>query len=82
MINIATWVEGYKVRAFDWIDGENIYINIAYYKPGSNICQPPSVEKSFLILKDGEQIVREFLHSVVIGLMQGTYNKKAISQIS
>lgn len=82
MINIDTWVEGYKVRAIDWIDGENIYMNIAYYKPGSNIERDPAVERSFLIPKEEESKIKNFLHSVVLGLMYGNYNKKIISQIS
>ena len=32
MIEIDAWVAGgYKVRAFDWVDGKNIYLNICYY---------------------------------------------------
>ena len=52
MIDIDTWINCCKVRAFDWIDGKNIYLNIAEYKPGSSIEQPPAKEKSFLIPND------------------------------
>ena len=69
MINIDTWVAGYKVRAFDWVDGKNIYMHIEYYKPGSSLSQPPAVEKSFLIAKEDEAKIRNYLHSVVMGLM-------------
>lgn len=34
MVNIDTWEAGCKIRAFDWIDGEHIYLNMAYYAPG------------------------------------------------
>jgi len=70
MINIDTWVAGYKVRAVDWIDEKSIYLNIEYYKPGASLSQPPAVEKSFLIPREEEAKVRNFLHSVVIGLME------------
>lgn len=69
MINIDTWISGYKVRAFDWIDGKNIYINIAYYAPGSNLSQPPVREKSFLIPIEESPKIEKYLHSVVNGLM-------------
>lgn len=70
MINIDTWVAGYKVRAVDWIDGKSIYLNIEYYKPGASLSQPPAVEKSFLIPREEEVKVQNFLHSIVIGLME------------
>ena len=42
MIEIDAWVAGgYKVRAFDWVDGKNIYLNICYYCPGSSLSKPP-----------------------------------------
>ncbi|MCI8525608.1 MAG: hypothetical protein HFF17_06725 [Oscillospiraceae bacterium] len=69
MINIDKWVAGYKVRAFDWVDGKSIYLHIEYYRPGASLSQPPAVEKSFLIPKEEEPKVRNFLHSIVIGLM-------------
>ena len=70
MINIDTWVAGYKVRAFDWVDGKSIYLHIGYYKPGASLSKPPAVEKSFLIPREDEAKVRSFLHSIVIGLME------------
>jgi len=69
-MNIDTWVAGYKVRAFDWVDGKNIYMHIEYYKPGASLSQPPAVEKSFLIAKEDEAKIRDCLHSIVIGLME------------
>ena len=70
MINIDQWVQNYKVRAFDWIDEKNIYLHIECYKPGASISQPPALEKSFLIPKEEETKIREYLHSIVIGLME------------
>jgi len=70
VINIDKWVAGYKVRAFDWVDGENIYLHIEYNRPGASLSKPPAVEKSFLIPREEEVKVRNFLHSIVIGLME------------
>ena len=63
------WVAGYKVRAFDWIDGKNIYLNIAYYALGASLSQPSAQEKSFLLPKEQEDLIRTNLHSVVVNLM-------------
>lgn len=68
-MEIDRWVSGCRVRGFDWIDGENYYLNIAYYSPGSSISQPPAQEKSFLIPLGERQKVHDNLHTVVNGLM-------------
>jgi len=71
MTEINTWVAGgYKVRVFDWIDGKNIYLHIEYYHPGASLSRPPAREKSFLLPLSEEPKIRNFLHSVVIGLME------------
>ena len=55
MIEIDAWVAGgYKVRAFDWVDGKNIYLNICYYCPGSSLSKPPAADRSFLLPMDME----------------------------
>lgn len=69
-MEIDKWIAGYKVRAFNWIDGKNIYLNIKYYKSGSSLSQLPEVDKSFLIPKENAETVRERLESVVISLME------------
>lgn len=69
-MEIDTWTSGYKVRAFDWIDGKNIYLNIAYYKPGSSLEKPPAREKSVLIPKEEGNKLEQYLNSIVIGLME------------
>ena len=48
MINIDEWISGYKVRAFDWIDPDYIYVNIQYVRPGDRISNP-TWDKSFLL---------------------------------
>lgn len=70
MVEIDTWVAGYKVRAFDWVDGKNIYLNICYYCPGSSLSRPPAVDRSFLIPLKEEPKLRKSLHSIVVGLME------------
>lgn len=66
-MNIDKWVDGYKVRAFPWIDGKNIYVNVQYYKPGSSINRPPAMDKSALIKDDGagRRFVYEFTSTCV-----------------
>lgn len=48
-MNLEKWVDGYKVHVMDWIDGENIYINIQYFKPGSSLSKPPAMEKQHIL---------------------------------
>ncbi len=48
MIDINEWVSGYKVRAFDWIDSDYIYVNIQYIRPGDKVSDP-TWDKSFLL---------------------------------
>jgi hypothetical protein len=66
-INIDTWVSGYKVRAFNWIDGKRIYFNVQYYLPGQSIEKPPVWDKTVFIIdnENGRKLVNEFTHSLV-----------------
>ena len=66
-INIDTWVSGYKVRAFNWVDGERIYFNVQYYQSGQSIKQPPVWDKTVYIIdnENGQKLVNEFTHSLV-----------------
>ena len=73
-MEIDTWVAGYKVRGFDWIDGKNFYLHIERYLSGSSLSRPPVEEKSFLIPLEEAWKVREYLHSVVVGLMEGGHH--------
>ena len=35
-MEIDTWINGCKVRGFPWVDGQNIYFHVEYYKPGQS----------------------------------------------
>jgi len=66
-INIDKWISGYKVRAFNWVDGERIYFNVQYYQSGQSIEQPPVWDKTVYIIdnENGQKLVNEFTHSLV-----------------
>lgn len=66
-MNLEKWVDGYKVHVMDWIDGENIYINIQYFKPGSSLSKPPTMEKTAYITNNdkGKNMVQNFLSTLV-----------------
>lgn len=66
-MNLEKWVDGYKVHVMDWIDGENIYINIQYFKPGSSLSKPPAMEKTAYIINNdkGKNMVQNFLSTLV-----------------
>ncbi len=66
-INIDKWISGYKVRAFNWIDGKRIYFNVQYYLPGQSIEKPPVWDKTVFIIdnENGRKLVNEFTHSLV-----------------
>jgi len=63
---IDEWIEGYRVRAFPWIDGKRIYFNVRYYVPGQSIEKPPAWDKTVYITDNpaGQRLVCEFLHSL------------------
>ena len=65
-MNIDRWINGYKVRIMDWIDGKNIYCNVAYYHNGARI-NNPAWEKSVLIKADGKayKAIEERLYTLV-----------------
>lgn len=66
-MNIDEWVNGYKVRAFPWIDCKRIYFNVQYYAPGQSLCQPPVWDKTVYVTDDaaGKALVSNFTHSLV-----------------
>lgn len=78
-MDIDKWVSGYKVRAFDWIDGQNIYLHIEHFLPGSSLSRPPAREQSFLIPKEHEYLLYERLDSVVCGLMARPFSTSQLS---
>lgn len=65
-MNIDRWINGYKVRIMDWIDGKNIYCNVAYYRSGARI-DNPAWEKSVLIKADDKayKAIEERLYTLV-----------------
>lgn len=73
MTEIDRWVSGYKVRAFDWVDGKSIYMNIQYFRPGSSLAKKPAREKSVLFEKtpENEDRIRNYTDSVVRAVMEG-----------
>ena len=70
-VNIDRWVDGCKVRVFNWVDGKNIYVNIQYFASGSPISRPPLVDRSVLITanENGFNMVENFLSTLVSNIM-------------
>lgn len=66
-MEIDKWIEGYKVRAFPWVDGKHIYFNVQYFAPGQSIAQPPVFDKSAYIVDDaaGQRLAYEFTDTLV-----------------
>ena len=50
-MNIDTWTGVFKVRAFPWIDGKNIYFNLQTFRPGARV-NDPETDKTVLIHDD------------------------------
>ena len=70
-MEIDRWEVGCYVRGFDWIDGENYYLHMEYYSPGSSLSRPPEKERSILIPKtpENEYKIRNYLNSIVTNVM-------------
>ncbi|MCI9431279.1 MAG: hypothetical protein HFF70_02475 [Oscillospiraceae bacterium] len=66
-MEIDTWINGCKVRGFPWVDGQNIYFHVEYYKPGQSLSKPPVWERTVYIVDNaaGRRAVGEFTHSLV-----------------
>jgi hypothetical protein len=66
MRELDKWVSGYKVRAFQWIDGKRIYFNVQYYAPGQSIERPPAWDKTVYITDNeaGKRLVFELTASL------------------
>lgn len=66
-MEINAWVDGYKVRAFPWIDGARIYFNVQYFSPGSSLEKPPVWDKTVYITDnaEGRNLVHNFTSSLV-----------------
>lgn len=81
-IEIDRWVNGCKVRAFKWIDGKSIYVNVQYFNPGAPVEKLPEFDKSvYVTINDnGMNVINNFLDSLVnhiIGL-QMEKDKKVV----
>lgn len=72
-MEIDKWISGCKVRAFPWIDGENIYVNVQYFAPGQSINHPPIWDKTAYIRNDesGQRFVFDFTHTLVESFISG-----------
>lgn len=66
-MEIDKWIGSYKVRAFPWIDGKQIYFNVQYYAPGQSIEKPPVWDKTVYITDNnaGRRLVYDFTDSLV-----------------
>lgn len=67
LVELDRWIGSYKVRAFPWIDGKQIYINVQYYAPGQSIEKPPVWDKTVYVAdnEEGRRLVYEFTDSLV-----------------
>lgn len=65
-MELDKWVDGYKVRAFRWIDGMRIYFNVQYYAHGQSMHKPPVCDKTVFITDNaaGQRLVYEFTHTL------------------
>lgn len=61
------WEGNCKVVAFPWIDGQNIYVNVQYFRAGQSVMQPPVWDKTAYIKDDeaGRRFVFEFTNTMV-----------------
>lgn len=65
-IEIDRWIDGYKVRAFKWIDNKSIYINVQYFKSGSSIESPVWDKTAYITINNnGINVVSNYLSSLV-----------------
>lgn len=66
-VEVDGWVRGYKVRVFPWIDGEHIYCNVRYFRPGQSMYKPPVWDRSVLIddTESGRRFVGDYLDTLV-----------------
>lgn len=84
-MEIDKWISSCKVRAFPWIDGEQIYFNVRYFAPGQSIHRPPVFDKTVYIIdnSEGRRLVYEFTHTLVefISRMNIEENTKVVIKV-
>lgn len=78
-MTIERWTSGYNVTATDWYDKRNIYFEIAYYRPGQSMSQPPVWSKAFLLPIENWPIVQNYFDSVTNTLAIETDERKMLS---
>ena len=73
MQEIDKWIGGCKVRAFPWVDNENIYVNVQYFAPGQSIHKPPVWDRTAYIKNDeaGRRFVFDFTSTLVEAIVSG-----------
>jgi hypothetical protein len=66
-VEIDKWINSYKVRSFNWIDGKRIYFNVQYYACGQSISKPPVWDKTVYITNNeaGRRLINDYIHSLV-----------------
>lgn len=70
-MNIDTWTGTFKVRAFPWIDGKNIYFNVQTFRPGAREADPKT-DKSVLIHDDdnARHVLSVYLNTLASAVSQ------------
>lgn len=76
-MELEKWIGSCKVRAFPWIDGKLIYLNVQYYAPGQSLEKPPVWDKTVYITDDsaGRRLVYDFTSSLVNQITTMKYEK-------
>jgi len=66
-LEIDKWVNGFRVRAFPWVDGKRIYFNVQYFASGQSIEKPPIWDKTIYIVDNdnGKRLVFELTSTLV-----------------
>ena len=81
-MEIDKWINSYKVRSINWIDGRHIYFNVQYYAPGQSIERPPVWDKTVYITDNeaGRKLINEVTDSLVnyVAQMNTIDNAKVI----
>lgn len=72
-MEIDRWIGSCKVRAFPWIDGKSVYVNVQYFAPGQSICKPPVWDRTVYIQNDdaGHRFVFEYTDTLVEAVCRG-----------
>lgn len=72
-MEINGWYSGCLVRAFPWIDGKYIYVNVRRFLPGQSISQAPAWDRTVFVLdnKPGNLAVYRYTDSLVNAISSG-----------